>query len=219
MKFYRVLLVSDVHYSLGNVKRANSVERELTIVAGDLSYCGSLEEALEVLERFSSETEVVWVPGNCDSPRLAEVEKPGINVHGRLRVVDGIAFAGVGGGLISPFNTPFEMRDEEHEAVLRRGLEAYNGSEPLVIVSHNPPYMSGLDVVRGGVYVGAKGLRRVLAEYRPLVLASGHIHESWGISIVEGVLAVNPGPLRDKRYAVLHLDLENSVSRARLYKL
>lgn len=49
--------------------------------------------------------------------------------------------------------------------------------------------MSRLDRVRGGLYVGAKGLRRIPREYSPILLATGHIHESWGTASIEGVLA------------------------------
>ncbi len=216
---YRVIVVSDVHANTGAVKRLANIERDLTIVAGDLSFCGSIDEARTVLELLVSQgPPVVWVPGNCDSPSIVSEELPGIMVHGRRVVVDGYTLAGVGGGLYSPFNTPFEISDEEHEAILRKALQGYTEG-PLIIVSHQPPYGSGLDVVRGGLYVGAKGLRRIIAEHRPILVATGHIHESWGAASVEASLVVNPGPLKENRYARVDLDPEQGAARARLYKL
>ena len=217
----RLLVVSDVHAATSSAKRLRNLGRDVTIIAGDLSYCGSIEELREVLDIFASHgPPVVWVPGNCDKPEAAGFEHQGTyNVHGRLVVIDGVEYAGVGGGLYSPFNTPFEMSDEAHEEILRNALSGHAEDRPLILVSHQPPYESGLDRVSGGLYVGAKGLRRILAEYQPLLLASGHIHESWGATSVEGVLAVNPGPLKDRRYALVDIDVERRAGRARLYKL
>lgn len=216
----RILVVSDIHGAIKRVKALEDIRRDVTVAAGDLAECGSLEEALEVLEVLASQgAPVVWVPGNCDDPRLASLNKH-YNVHGRSVRLAGLVFAGAGGSIHTPFNTPFEYSDEELASLLEKALAGVEpGSERLVLVVHTPPYRSGLDRVAGGEYVGSKSLRRVLQLYKPLLLATGHIHEAWGAAAPEGVLSVNPGPLSRGHYAVIDIDADAGVVRARLARL
>ncbi|NOZ89283.1 MAG: hypothetical protein GXO15_05095 [Crenarchaeota archaeon] len=218
----RLLIVSDIHGALGKAKRLEDVSRDVTVVAGDIAECGSVEEAVEILETLASQGgELVWVPGNCDSPKLLEAEAPGVNVHGRAASVEGLVFAGAGGSIYTPFNTPFEYDDATLEKLVSQALSQAPEGSPVVLVVHTPPHSSGLDRVAGGEYVGSRALRRILAAEagRLLLLATGHIHESWGVASVEGVAAVNPGPLNAGRYALAEYDPEAGVLRVRLAKL
>jgi len=218
----RLLLVSDVHGALGNVEKLARVERDITIVAGDLAECGSIEETVEVLETLLEQgTPVVWVPGNCDPPEAAMMDK-GYNVHARHVVLDGIVFAGAGGSLYTPFSTPFEYSDEMLAELLQ---EALNDAPalPTVMVVHTPPYASGLDQVAAGDYVGSRSLVKIIARVKPVLVATGHIHEAWGAAAAAGSLTVNPGPLAAGRYAVAEIDTsmwpENVATRVRMHRL
>ena len=219
---YKMLVVSDIHGAISNVRALRGVEFDIAVIAGDLAD-GDMDKAISILGEFTRHTSnVVWVPGNTDDPRLLELDRVGINIHGKLVRVDEFVFVGVGGSLYTPFNTPIEYSEEELRMMLHQSLKNYerkSSSDRLVIVSHTPPYMSGLDRIRGGAYVGSKVLREILAEYKPLLLATGHIHESWGVSSVEGVPSVNPGPLASGRYSVIEVDKDGWVMRIRLYKV
>ena len=216
----RLLVVSDIHGALRRVRLLEEIRRDVTVVAGDIAECGSLDEAVEILEALASQgAPVVWVPGNCDSPQLAAFDKY-FNVHGKSVRLEGLVFAGAGGSIHTPFSTPFEYSDEELAAILEKALAGIEpGSERLVLVVHTPPYRSGLDRVAGGEYVGSISLRRILQRYKPIALATGHIHESWGVAAPEGVLGVNPGPLSRGHYALVEIDVDSGVVRARLARL
>ncbi len=216
----RLLVVSDIHGSVRKAKALEEVRRDVTVAAGDLAECGSVDEALEVLDVLASQgAPVVWVPGNCDDPRLASIDKH-YNIHGRNVELAGLVFAGAGGSIHTPFGTPFEYSDEELARILEEALAGVEpGSTRLVLVVHTPPYRSGLDRVAGGEYVGSKSLRGVLQRYKPLALATGHIHEAWGVAAPEGVLSVNPGPLGRGHYAIIDIDPEAGAVRARLARL
>jgi len=220
----RILVISDIHGAVGRVERLERVKRHVTIAAGDLAECGSREEALEVLDRLEAQgAPTVWVPGNCDDPSLAALDKA-VNVHGRRVVLDGLVYAGAGGSLHTPFGTPFEYGEDRLASILGDALRGYQAGEgPLVLVVHTPPYRSGLDRVSGGSYVGSRRLREIVAAVRPLLLATGHIHEAWGVAAVGPAVAVNPGPLAAGRYALVDIDVghggEPSVARVRTMKL
>jgi len=48
----KILLISDIHDSIENVKKLREIERDVTFVAGDLVECGVLDvnRFIEVLE-------------------------------------------------------------------------------------------------------------------------------------------------------------------------
>ncbi|ALL00183.1 hypothetical protein Pyrde_0133 [Pyrodictium delaneyi] len=218
----RILILSDIHGAVAKAKKLANLKRDLTIVAGDISSCGSIEEARAVLGELARHSPVVWIPGNCDSPELPSIEIEGTRcIHMRLYNHYGLALAGVGGSIHTPFGTPFEYSEEEFRAMLSKLEEVITGnsSDSLILVSHTPPYMSGLDRVRGGAYVGSLSLREFVARVKPRLLVTGHIHEAWGVASVEGVLTVNPGPLEAGRYAVADIEPDKDIVRIRLAKL
>ena len=216
----RLLIVSDIHGALGKARQLRDVKRDVTIVAGDVARCNSVEEAVSILEELAGHgAELVWVPGNCDSPRLLEAKAPGHLVHGAAAEVEGLWFVGAGGSTYTPFSTPFEYSDDELGEILSKALETVPPEAPTVFVVHTPPYRSGLDRVSGGEYVGSRRLRDLLRQRRPLLLATGHIHEAWGVAAVDGVTTVNPGPLESGRYALVDIDAEAGAVRARTLKL
>jgi len=73
-----------------------------------------------------------------------------------------------------------------------------------VLVTHHPP-KGVLDRTFMGVRVGLKSIRELSLMVKPRVHLFGHVHESPGHQAYEGMVAVNPGPLRDGRYALIEL--------------
>ncbi len=198
----RLLAASDIHGSTSMLK--SMLEREnadLLVLAGDLSN-NSMSGARRILQIAGEyEMQVVFVPGNMDPPDLLYVKslEGAINLHGRVRKVLGLNLGGLGGGGISPFNTPIEF----DEATLWKKLSDLAGID--ILVSHVPPYGTKLDVVRSGVHVGSKSLLKFLKEKQPILCICGHIHESHGIDLIGRTVSVNPGPLMWGRYAVIEV--------------
>ncbi len=217
----RLLLLTDIHGNERNVRKLSRIERDLTIVAGDIADCGgTVEEAHAILEELASQgPPVVWVPGNCDTPLVVEAPPPRNTflIHGVSIVVEGLAFAGAGGGTYSPFSTPFEMSDEELGSVVEKAIAGRDKVD--IVVTHVPPKESGLDRVSSGEYVGSVSLRSLLVRVRPRLHVCGHIHESWGVASIGGVLSINPGPLNWGHYGEALLDIEKGVVSVRLRKL
>ncbi len=219
----RLLVVSDIHAAMRHVRALRDIKRDITVVAGDLASCGSLEEARSVLgELISHGPPVVWVPGNCDTKETLGLGLSNTYlVHERIVELKGLVFTGFGGSIYTPFNTPFEYSDEELGVSLAPLLEKIGEKRmrSTVLVVHNPPYKSGLDLVRGGEYVGSKKLRELVEKYQPRLLLTGHIHEAPGVTNMGRTLLVNPGPLQRGHYALVLIDAENNVYVARLKKL
>ena len=78
-------------------------------------------------------------------------------------------------------------------------------SLPLVALTHAPPKGSGADRLKGGE-AGSQALREALERFAPPLWLCGHIHESPCAAFVGATLVVNPGPLRDGRFAVASIE-------------
>jgi len=216
----RYLVISDIH---GNVRNLQSlIENELQnsdalLVAGDLSsYSGSFVNVLNMLSIVASRgKKVIVVIGNMDSPNLINYickNYPNITcLHGSITELNSLVIAGLSGGLYSPFNTPFELSDEDFEKLITNIIEELNNIEDiefktLILLTHTPPYGTKVDLTFTGLHVGSKSIRRFIEEFKPVVVISGHIHEARGIDRLNNTLIINPGPLFRGYYALLSIN-------------
>jgi hypothetical protein len=113
-----------------------------------------------------------------------------------------MAFVGVGGGLISPFNTFFEMTDEQVLDVLAQGFGQVQKRRWLVLVSHHPPKNTRLDTVYSGEHIGSISVRHFIEEKKPSIVFCGHVHEAKGVDKIGDTIIVNPGPARHGQCAL-----------------
>jgi Icc-related predicted phosphoesterase len=75
-----------------------------------------------------------------------------------------------------------------------------------VLVLHFP-VKGHLDQVARGENTGSESALRIVEKYKPALVISGHIHETRGVETDEnGVLYVNPGPIKDGYAALVNID-------------
>jgi len=108
----------------------------------------------------------------------------------------------------TPWSTPRELPEEEFLDRLSTLLKGVRDPRRTVMMTHVPPYDSGLDtapllspdlrptvsagdVLRGPV--GSTGVRRAIESFRPVLGVHGHIHESGGERRIGDTLCVNAG--------------------------
>ncbi len=211
----KILVLSDIHGWTSSLSRIFKAEREYdyVFVAGDVTNFGSLPSAIKILEFIAENTgkKVFFVPGNCDPPELLEYQgsENVVNVHGKLYGLDNIVVMGIGGSLITPFNTLIEFTEDFFKKtleVLAKPLNNYRKNTVKMLIAHTPPYGTKLDIVRGGDHVGSISLRDFLRRNLVNLCVCGHIHESYGVDKVGDVVVVNPGPASWGHYAVVYLD-------------
>jgi Icc-related predicted phosphoesterase len=199
----KVLFVSDVHTSesaLGWVARRGRGYGAI-IVGGDLAR--DSPESQKFAPRFleaalSSNGSVFYVPGNADIPGTP-VPGGTVNLHGKTGSLGRYKLGGLGGSNATPFHTPNELSDAEAERVL-----AALGHVD-VLVSHCPPQGTRCDKVPGG-HIGSIPVRRYVEREKPMLVLSGHAHESRAVDNLGGTTLVNPGPLREGKYAEVSLE-------------
>lgn len=183
---------------------------------------------------------------------LEELEKRDISVQGTMVFRDGLAFAGSGGASKFTGVTPNERTEEELQSDLNMVAEhsveyeeyPYDENDSnteeaaekvenmtsdaslewnnLIVISHNPPKDTKVDMISSGIHVGSALYRNFLETYQPLLSVSGHVHESVGIDTIGRTTVINPGALMEGCYAVLDIQKQKgvwTVTNATLKKL
>jgi Icc-related predicted phosphoesterase len=207
----RLLAVTDFHNEYGKLpdilKKAGKVDG--TLLAGDLTQFGPTENAKVILDALPGP--VLAVPGNCDKRDIVDLLRAeDCNLHENKFRMGGIMFIGIGGSNPTPFNTPFELSEEEIKSKLERLL--HEVKDPAVLVSHAPP-KGYQDEIPGGIHVGSTAVAELAPRF--VAVVCGHIHEARGISHIGRTVIVNPGMASEGNAAILEVD-EQGHARAEL---
>ena len=192
-----VLHVSDVHCASDKLRGAlESLSYDAVAATGDFECL----QAVEVL-LTNARAPVAAVTGNVDHAAIyRRLREAGVAVDGSYSSLAGLSVAGVGG--LDPGTSMRRLL-----AGPPRGVD--------LLLSHHPP-LGVLDRSLLGVNAGLEALWRVLEALEPRAHLFGHIHEARGWEARGGRVYVNPGPLAQGYYAVLHVSEAVRVELGRL---
>jgi Icc-related predicted phosphoesterase len=116
--------------------------------------------------------------GNVDVPRLwPEYLRPGHTLlDGEVAEIGGRTFGFVGGGLVTPYRTPFEISDEEYAAKV---AAVFAAADVDVLCCHIPPAVPELtyDVVARRFERGSEAVLSAIHEHGPRLVLFGHVHQ------------------------------------------
>jgi len=230
MKF---LVISDIHGNLDNLDKLDEQFKSVDAVlfAGDFAKFGESETGKPVLQKLLTKHENIFsVIGNCDEPSfLDEIDDADISVENTITFHEGLAFAGAGGGTKFSGDTLFERDEEEivsDFSMVDSSAETMvdeNGKwNNLVLIMHNPPKDTECDKIPNGIHVGSQKLREYIEKYEPLLVVTGHIHESAGICKVGETTVINPGALLEGKYAIVEAKKSSNkwtVEKAELFSI
>jgi Icc-related predicted phosphoesterase len=135
--------------------------------------------------------------GNVDLPRLwAEFARPGHHIlDGETAEIGGLTFGFVGGGLRTPYRTPYEIDDAE----FARKVRAVGQVD--VLCSHIPPAIPELlyDTVARRFERGSEALLDAIKRTQPRYALFGHVHQPlWSRTRVGRTECVNVGHFRGR---------------------
>jgi Icc-related predicted phosphoesterase len=200
----RILAAADIHSSnrgARTIREAILFQRpDLTLICGDITHFGPLAWAKVFLEDVPGD--VLAIPGNCDPPEMVTLlDDLGISLHAKEVTEGGHTFIGLGGSSPTPFDTPFELSEdeigEELNPLMKRGV---------ILVTHDAP-RGHLDVTGTGDSVGSTAIDRIVQRHSPAFSVFGHIHESPGIQRGRTTF-INPGPAMSGKYAIIDTDTQ-----------
>ena len=175
----RVLAFSDVHGDQSLIDKIKQTSRDcdLVLCCGDITPAhGKTIDAGRRIGKLGAR--VLAVPGNFELPNDMSIlckELGWTDLHGKSFEIQGVMFAGCGGGNAGPFNTPYELSEHEFKEL----LDKLDTSKRFVFASHCPP-KGFVDEPRQGLHVGSEAIRYFVEEKQPILQFCGHIHESGG---------------------------------------
>ncbi|MEM0218291.1 MAG: metallophosphoesterase [Desulfurococcaceae archaeon] len=208
----RLLALSDIHeserYIRSLAKELNDMgfKPDVALVAGDITRFKGVDTARRILVslRNTVETRVLFVPGNCDSPQLLNVDMLDvdiINIHAKAYKLGDYVVYGVGGGGLSPFYTPIEFSEDDFESLIAGAIHYSNGK--LIMVTHEP-ILGYFDDV-SGVRIGSQVFATYLDKLKPVLWITGHVHENSGWIRAGETTIVHPGPFMKGFYAIIEI--------------
>jgi hypothetical protein len=209
------MVISDIHGKMEMVGRLmlETPGIDCILAAGDLTNFGGYAEAARVMDPIlAAKIPVMAVAGNCDTEDVEEyLEDKKIHVGRHGLRLGGFVFIGVGGSLPCPKITPHECGDNVLETLLCKAfsqIEEMPTSEQvssLIVISHQPAFGTQVDFV-GGCYTGSSAIRKFIETHQPILAVSGHIHEAFGTDRIGRTTLINPGPLKEGRYAIVDIN-------------
>jgi Predicted phosphoesterases, related to the Icc protein len=208
----RFLVVTDIHGNKAASKWINSAAREndvdYVLMLGDITDFGPNSVATDIISNIK--LGVYAIPGNCDPLDLPDtISEVAIDMHGRSETIADLYIVGLGGSNPTIFNTPFELSED----TIYEKLKPIS-KKRMVLMVHAPAYGFN-DVIPSGLNVGSTAILKIVEEFDPLLVLSGHIHESVGILEKNGTMFINPGPAKDGMYAIV--DIKNGKVNAKLF--
>lgn len=210
-----IIHLTDIH---GAVSYINEIEKELqnsdlVILSGDISHFGKRKDVQQIIQKLAVFNKHIYaVAGNCDYKEADEyLTQEGINLNKRITTIRGFTLCGLGGSLPCPGPTPFEYKENEAKRWLKELEANLKSSEPIVFVTHEPPYNTILDRLTDGRHVGSRSVRKFIEILSPLLCLTGHIHEGTGVDKIGNCILVNPGPFKTGKYASVRITGESSV--------
>jgi len=214
---------SDIENLLNFIDRISSFNIDVVVCPGDFTdnYLpkgfSRVDLAAIIIEELSIlKKPIIAVPGSWDGEIIGFLEKKGVSVHGKGKVVDKIGFYGFGGAR-TPFGTPFEPEDSEIKRGLERAFHDVRKAGVLVQVTHAPPARTGVDVISSGAHVGSETVRKFIEEKQPAVAICSHIHEGRGVDEIGKTKIVNSGRFPEGYCGLI--SIENGNTRAKIINL
>jgi len=214
-----IIGLADVHGKTAFIEKMDNIlaSADIILLVGDITNFGKQADIENVIKSLEHHTGKLFaVAGNCDYKEVDfYLNEKNINLHGSCKEYNGIGFIGLGGSLITPFQTPNELTENEIEISLNQGYSKIPGDMPMVLVSHQPPAKTECDRIAFGDHVGSLAVRDFIVQHQPKICFTGHIHESIGLDTIGKTHIINPGMLSRGGYAYAEINDEVEIIEIR----
>lgn len=208
----KIAALSDLHNNLSGLLSINQAlsDVDLVLVVGDLTNGDSVSDAEQVIHSIQKfNPSILAIPGNWDGPQVDDyLSHLGINLNRTHRIMNSLAFIGIGASLPGIIQTPWEFNEQDFEKFFEESTSGLDTAIPQILVCHEPPYNTRNDLTQGNVHVGSKTVREYIENHQPLICFTGHIHEGVGVDQIGKTRIINPGPLAEGNYAYAEVSVD-----------
>ena len=223
-----IIIFSDIHNDVENLltyfDKIKELKFDVVVCPGDFTDIntpkGFTQEdivKLIVTELKGLKKPVITVPGNVDTKDIVNIlEKEGVSIHGKGRVINDFGFYGYGGAR-TPFKTNIEPSEEELKIGLKNAWEYVKKTKHKIQVTHNPPFGTRVDMVQSGAHVGSKVVKEFIEVHEPILAVSAHIHEARGVDQFKKTFLINSGRFPEGYFGLVNI--ENGSIKGRVLNL
>jgi len=223
-----IIIFSDIHNDVENLltyfDKIKELKFDVVVCPGDFTDIntpkGFTQEdivKLIISELKGLKKPVLTVPGNVDTKNIISIlEKEGVSIHGRGRVIGDCGFYGYGGAK-TPFETNIEPSDEELKMGLKNAWKDIEKTEYKIQVTHNPPFGTRMDMVQSGAHVGSRVVKDFIESHEPILAISAHIHEARGTDQIKKTFLINSGRFPEGYFGLVNI--ENGIVKGRILNL
>ena len=222
-----ILAISDIHgkenEDLYNYLEKNNID--LIIISGDITNFGPLDFVGKFLDKLSTFSTVIAIPGNCDPEGvIEEIDKSSaVCAHNQIIEYGSVVICGFGGSNPTPFDTPCEMDedtlyksiksllDSKDIKLVKDDADEFPYGKITILLTHAPPIGTVADKISDGTHVGSESIRKIIEEYAPRINLCGHIHEAKGFDMVDNTVIANPGMLENGYGTLIEIDENNNI--------
>ena len=206
----RIIGLTELHDRILNFDKLLRYKPDVILISGDLATrsvsrsenqndsCDIVHEGdtkiIDFLKNLNEKVKVFLIPGNWENSDLKEkMNESGLNIDEKLVKFDETIFIGLGGSNKTPICSPNEYSEEELYGRFIKILkdEKIDVKNNFILVSHVPPKDTMADRCDAG-NVGSSAVRKIVEEFKPILCACGHVHESRCIDKIGDSLIVNP---------------------------
>ncbi len=161
--------IEDMHKKFEALKE-KSKECDLMVCCGDVSiFGGGLKASLQLLKAFNKKLLIIHGNHEMESELKSLCDNKNIIfLHKKVLTIDGVTFAGYGGG-------GFSEADERLDEWVKKIKQEF--TQPSVLFTHGPPYNTTLDELPDWGHRGSKSIRKAIETLQPTLFAAGHFHE------------------------------------------
>lgn len=190
----KIVAFTDIHSSITVLKKLKALMKkekpDLVICCGDFTvFEQNIEHVIEKIAELHDN--ILLTHGNHESgnivKKLCSKYKNITYMHKQSKKIGDATFVVYGGLGFSHEDKPFER--------FAKGLKL-SKEKKVVLVTHQPPFGTKLDVVWDDHHVGNQSFTKFISDHDNCVLAlSGHIHETFKKKQkLNNAKLVNPGP-------------------------
>ncbi len=182
------------------LKKLNSLKLPIYLVPGNVDFVGNKKSGgeYEKKDRFS---------------KILKRYKKIKNCHNKLRGCGSFQIIGYGISSAPEIKEGTKKEKRKYRKRYKKINELFKRAEKkkksTIFLSHNVPYKSKLDKITNkqspkyGKHWGSIIVKDMIKKYRPVLCIAGHIHENQGKDKIGKTMAVNPGPAREGKYAII----------------
>jgi len=218
----RILVIGDIHNDVESMlqflDKAAQLNYDVIVCPGDFTDIApkgfsQQEIGRLVLEELKSTGKsLIAVPGNWDIDIVKFFDEDEISVHGKGKIIDDVGFYGFGGAK-TPFGTAYEPNEAEIDVGIRNAYEDVKDAKFKILVTHNPPKNTKVDMIMSGAHVGSETVRKFIEEHAPQVAICAHIHEAKGTDELGSTKIINPGRFPEGYCGIIDISDEGVTTK------